>query len=473
MPDIIVSDTKIMPEPSALDLSPTVGLEKIGTQIQNTKTDIAQDTKKIQDNRTVLVQDFIKNIQNNPGDLSNIKMIPTFNMLNDEQKIQLDSFKKSSGLDFIKSNNPGAILDGIQAKAKASLNSLYMPPQLRSQASDPNNFIAPTDNPGSLTQTGINNVYAGKVDGFYAKYKDTIGISNPKDTGTTLNGECVSLAVRFARESLGKEIGGFPWPGGPQQGWDSWGKKGSTFDPKSWDRVEKGKGQYEVGDLVIQGAATTGRKWGHIAVVTSPPDKDGNFKIMESNWNVKHAYQSPVQLGRTVNIKDTLGTFRAKGGATPTKSAPQPVGQPVSGPQSGSVSSVQQIINKFSGGKSPLTAQDYLNASKATGVPVDALLAQGALESGFGTKGVAVKTKNVGNVGNTDSGATESQSSWYNGLLRQATLLSKEYNYQGGFTADKFIASNFVRPRGGRYASDPGYKGKYVSILNQVRSLLK
>jgi len=146
--------------------------------------------------------------------------------------------------------------------------------------------------------------------------------------------------------------------------------------------------------------------------------------------------------------------------------------QKTSAPTNLSTDKIQSVINQYGGGKSPLTAQDYIKVSTATGVPVDALLTQGALEGNFSTKGLAKTTNNPGNVGNTDSGATRTFSSQYEGLLAQANLLKNEYNYQGGFSADKFIQNNFTRPRGGRYASDPKYGEKYSSILKIVRNKL-
>jgi Mannosyl-glycoprotein endo-beta-N-acetylglucosaminidase len=134
---------------------------------------------------------------------------------------------------------------------------------------------------------------------------------------------------------------------------------------------------------------------------------------------------------------------------------------------------IQNIINKYSKNKSPLSAKDYINASNATGVPVDALLTQGALESSFATAGAGRKN-NVGNVFNFDSRNKDyAFASQYEGLIAQANVLKKEYNYEGGFDADKFIQNDFKRPKGGRYASDPKYGEKYTSILNNVRNLLK
>lgn len=133
---------------------------------------------------------------------------------------------------------------------------------------------------------------------------------------------------------------------------------------------------------------------------------------------------------------------------------------------------IQGIIDKYGKGKSPLTAQDYINASKETGIPVDALLTQGALESQFQTTGVGAKTNNVGNVGNTDDGSTKTFGSPYEGLLAQAKLLKDAYSDKdGNFTAELFIQNDF-KGKYGRYATDPKYGEKYSSVLGTVRGLL-
>jgi hypothetical protein len=46
-------------------------------------------------------------------------------------------------------------------------------------------------------------------------------------------------------------------------------------------------------------------------------------------------------------------------------------------------------------------------------------------DSTFGTAGKAVRTKNPGNVGNTDSGATKAFRDWQEGVMAVAQNLAK------------------------------------------------
>ena len=127
---------------------------------------------------------------------------------------------------------------------------------------------------------------------------------------------------------------------------------------------------------------------------------------------------------------------------------------------------VQNIIDKYSNSNSPLTAEDYITVSNRTGVPIELLLAQGAVESNFGTQGRAVRTKNVGNVGNTDSGAAEYKNTWRDGLLRQANLLKNEYKVSSYDDINRLINNRFERPTGGHYASAPNYSQQIAKVLN-------
>lgn len=74
---------------------------------------------------------------------------------------------------------------------------------------------------------------------------------------------------------------------------------------------------------------------------------------------------------------------------------------------------------------SPVTAQDIMTASSTTGVPPGLILAIMQQDSSFGTAGKAVRTKNPGNVGNTDSGATQSFKTWAEGVMAVARNLAK------------------------------------------------
>ena len=133
------------------------------------------------------------------------------------------------------------------------------------------------------------------------------------------------------------------------------------------------------------------------------------------------------------------------------------------------VDRIQKIINRYSGGKSPFTAQDYIEVSKSTGVPIDLLLAQGIQESNLGTQGRAVRTKNVGNVGNTDDGTDSYNNSWKDGLYRQANLLKKEYEVSGISDVQRLVSNDFIRPvKGGRYASAKNYGASIGQLLNKI-----
>ena len=133
------------------------------------------------------------------------------------------------------------------------------------------------------------------------------------------------------------------------------------------------------------------------------------------------------------------------------------------------VDRIQKIINRYSGGKSPFTAQDYIEVSKSTGVPIDLLLAQGIQESNLGTQGRAVRTKNVGNVGNTDDGTDSYNNSWKDGLYRQANLLKKEYEVSGISDVQRLVSNDFIRPvKGGRYASGKNYGASIGQLLNKI-----
>jgi hypothetical protein len=132
---------------------------------------------------------------------------------------------------------------------------------------------------------------------------------------------------------------------------------------------------------------------------------------------------------------------------------------------------IQSIINKYGNGKSPFKASDYIEVSKSTGVPVELLLAQGIAESNLGTAGRAVTTKNVGNVGNTDSGAAEYRNSWLDGLYRQANLLRNEYKVTGLNDIQRLVSNNFKRPIGGNYASASNYGTKVGNLINSFSNV--
>lgn len=74
---------------------------------------------------------------------------------------------------------------------------------------------------------------------------------------------------------------------------------------------------------------------------------------------------------------------------------------------------------------SPVRGKDVLDAAEKYDVDPNLVLALMQQDSTFGTKGKAVRTKNPGNVGNTDSGGTQGFASWRDGVFAVARNLSK------------------------------------------------
>lgn len=131
---------------------------------------------------------------------------------------------------------------------------------------------------------------------------------------------------------------------------------------------------------------------------------------------------------------------------------------------------IQHVLDYYTHGQCPLTADDFLHISQATGLSVDVMLAQGVLESHLGTVGRRpLMTHNLYDVGNVDSGANSYMSSWIAGATRYATLVATKY----GKTGEQLIARNFERIDGnGRYASDHAYVQKFTATLAHVRALM-
>lgn len=74
---------------------------------------------------------------------------------------------------------------------------------------------------------------------------------------------------------------------------------------------------------------------------------------------------------------------------------------------------------------SPIKGEEVIAAANITGVSPGMILAIMQQDSTLGTAGKAVRTKNPGNVGNTDSGATQSFPDWQSGILAVANNLAK------------------------------------------------
>lgn len=87
-----------------------------------------------------------------------------------------------------------------------------------------------------------------------------------------------------------------------------------------------------------------------------------------------------------------------------------------------------EIINQYIQSQnpgSPVTGEMIFGACQNYGVDTRLVTAMLSLESGFGTLGVGAMTQNPGNVGNTDSGATRTYASWYEGVSAVAQWLNR------------------------------------------------
>lgn len=104
------------------------------------------------------------------------------------------------------------------------------------------------------------------------------------------------------------------------------------------------------------------------------------------------------------------------------------------------------------------------------GIPISFTLAQGEIESHFGTTGLAYRTNSVWNVGAYDSYSlsdiTHKFSNPNNGVVPYLELLIS--NYLPNKTIEDLL-ENFVDINGNRYATDPHYETKLKSKVGYIR----
>lgn len=134
--------------------------------------------------------------------------------------------------------------------------------------------------------------------------------------------------------------------------------------------------------------------------------------------------------------------------------------------------SVQVIIDKYSGGKAPLKAEDFIEVSQKYGVPLDLMLAQAIQESAIGTKGLGAKSHNIFNVKNNgNTGKMTDMGDWKTGLENYAKLIRDEYTTDGK-TVDvgTLLSTDFKRPKkGGFYAEEKGaYTGRLKTLISEI-----
>jgi hypothetical protein len=124
------------------------------------------------------------------------------------------------------------------------------------------------------------------------------------------------------------------------------------------------------------------------------------------------------------------------------------------------------LENLLKSRNSPMTADDFFEVSRQTGVGVDSLVTQALIESEFGTTGRGARYNNPLNWGNDDAGNNRGFASYRDGLLEAAKGLKEKFNFT---TPEAFIESGF-RGKYGIYATDPQYRQKYEGALRRVRA---
>lgn len=194
------------------------------------------------------------------------------------------------------------------------------------------------------------------------------------------------------------------------------------------------------------------------------------------------------------------GKPKPTGGSTPGSSIPTSPGNPrsvdnLSGNENYAMlypdktltmDQIQKYIDHKSGGKSPVKATDIVSVAEKTGVPVELLLVQAAVESRFGTTGRSNRTKNIYNWGNTDGGdvlsAGEEQDrynrymkSFIDGMETYASRMAKLYKPESGDWSELIEGSFVQNPSGNapgsRYATDPDYEKKLRTLVNEVYNM--
>lgn len=128
----------------------------------------------------------------------------------------------------------------------------------------------------------------------------------------------------------------------------------------------------------------------------------------------------------------------------------------------GKFKSVEQIdaYIKSKYPNSPVTGNMIANASAEYGVSWEMMVAIMAQDSSMGTAGKAVRTKNPGNVGNTDDGSTQNFNSWQEGVNAVAKNLawrktdapvieiSSQTVTPDGYDVSKFTPQFYNTPKG-------------------------
>lgn len=133
------------------------------------------------------------------------------------------------------------------------------------------------------------------------------------------------------------------------------------------------------------------------------------------------------------------------------------------------VSATQHYIDSVAH-NSGLRALILVENCEKYGIPITFTLAQGEIESHFGTTGLAFRTNSVWNVGAFDGYSSDDIKHKYNNpndsVDPYLNLLSS--NYLVAKTVEDLL-ENFVDINGNRYATDPHYEDKLKSKIGYIK----
>jgi flagellum-specific peptidoglycan hydrolase FlgJ len=124
--------------------------------------------------------------------------------------------------------------------------------------------------------------------------------------------------------------------------------------------------------------------------------------------------------------------------------------------------------------RSKLDAKKVVEVCDSYDLDIKFLLAQGQLESQFGTKGIAVRTNSVFNIGTFDDGTILYRYKNPNHSLEPyAQLIKNKYAINGKTEYDLLKYKQFKDARGKRYASARNYEKILSQIIKDISTKTK
>lgn len=144
----------------------------------------------------------------------------------------------------------------------------------------------------------------------------------------------------------------------------------------------------------------------------------------------------------------------------------------------GAKANLVNAVDKYIQNSAPvscLSALKLVEAADQYNIDIIFILAQGEMESHFGTRGVAFKTNSVFNVFSYDGVSASHINKSGRGykhpddsIVPYLKLLKNNYLVNGKTEEDMF--SKFVNSSGKRYASDPNYESKLFTKYMKIKS---